>query len=80
MEEKSKYGILVNDDEWQLLYKSVVHYRDNVESVTGELPEDLQKLADDLHTIQSKGYIKTNNGNQVSEEELKNKILCETCE
>jgi len=84
MEEKTndyqRYGILVNDDEWKLLYKSVVYYRDNVNKITGESPDDLTKLMDDLHTIKSKGYLTINNGNQVSEEELKDRFLCDTCE
>ena len=54
----NRYGILVNDDEWDLLYRSVTFRRDNVEEITGTEPKDLTQLAEDLLTIKKKGYLK----------------------
>lgn len=82
MEEKTtnnRYGILINDDEWDLLYQSVKYRRKNVTSLVGKEPRELTRLLKDLDDIKSKGYIKTNNGNTVTEEELKDKLLCDTC-
>tara|TARA_R110000824_G_scaffold98780_6_gene235523 strand:+ start:3044 stop:3298 length:255 start_codon:yes stop_codon:yes gene_type:complete len=82
MEEKTinnRYGMLFNDNEWNLLYRSVTFRRDNVKEITGKEPDDLTKLVKDLDNIKSKGYITTNNGNTVTEEEMKDKFLCDTC-
>jgi len=73
-----RYGILVNDAEWRLLYRSVVSRRDNIEEVTGKKPEDLVQLAKDLSKIKQKGYIKTNE-NMVTEEDARQRV-CKNCE
>ncbi len=74
----NRYGILVNDDEWDLLYRSVTFRRDSVKEMTGKEPEDLKKLAEDLMKIKGKGYLETNT-NQVTEEEIQDRI-CKNCE
>ena len=74
----NRYGILVNDDEWDLLYRSVTFRRDSVKEITGDEPEDLKKLAEDLMKIKGKGYLETNT-NQVTEEEIQDRI-CKNCE
>ena len=74
----NRYGILVNDDEWDLLYRSVTFRRDNVEEITGTEPEDLTQLAEDLLTIKTKGYLKTDE-NIVTEDDVLGNI-CGNCE
>tara|TARA_R110002051_G_scaffold88750_2_gene156484 strand:+ start:13641 stop:13880 length:240 start_codon:yes stop_codon:yes gene_type:complete len=79
MEElNNRYGILVNDDEWDLLYRSVTYRRDSVKEITGTEPEDLNKLAEDLMKIKGKGYLETNT-NLVTEKEINDRI-CKNCE
>ena len=74
----NRYGILVNDDEWDLLYRSVTFRRDNVEEITGTEPKDLTQLAEDLLTIKTKGYLKTDE-NIVTEDDVLGNI-CGNCE
>jgi NADPH-dependent 2,4-dienoyl-CoA reductase/sulfur reductase-like enzyme len=71
---KERYGILVNDEEWDLLYRSVTFRRDSVEEITGHEPEDLKKLAEDLLKIKDKGYIKVNK-NMVTEKEARQRFF-----
>ena len=72
------YGILVDDDEWSLLYRSVISRRDNVKEITGNEPDDLKQLANDLLRIKKKGYIKMKN-EMVTEEDARQRV-CKNCE
>ena len=73
-----RYGILLNDDEWDLLYRSVTFRKDNIEDITGFEPEDLKQLAEDLLAVKEKGYMKTTD-NMVTEEEALDRI-CKNCD
>jgi hypothetical protein len=75
---KKRYGILLDDDEWDLLYRSVTSRRDNVKEVTGDYPDDLTQLAKDLRGIKKKGYLKVKN-NMVTEEDARQRV-CKNCE
>lgn len=79
MSLEKRYGILVNDDEWNLLYRSVTSRRDNIKDITGKKPEDLTTLAKDLLDIKKKGYVETQNGNEVTEEDMLDRV-CTNCE
>ena len=74
----NRYGIVVNDEEWDLLHRSVIFRMDTVKGLTGKEPDDLKKLAEDLMKIKGKGYLETNT-NQVTEEEIQDRI-CKNCE
>ena len=74
----NRYGILVNDEEWDLLHRSVTFRMDTVKGLTGKEPDDLKKLSEDLMKIKGKGYLETNT-NQVTEEEINDRI-CKNCE
>ena len=78
MSLEKRYGILVNDDEWDLLYRSVIFRKDNVEAITGEEPKDLTLLSEDLLNIKKKGYVNTGNDNKVTEEDMLDRI-CKNC-
>lgn len=80
MSLEKRYGILVNDDEWDLLYRSVTFRKDSVKEITGKEPKDLTSLSEDLLAIKKKGYIKTKFGcNEVSEEDMLDRV-CKNCE
>jgi|TARA_Y100000310_G_scaffold84285_1_gene81095 hypothetical protein len=75
-----RYGVLFNDEEMDLLLRSVQSMIENVENITGQEPKDLMRLHGDLILIKQKGYINIK-GNTVTEEELIEKgYTCEECE
>ena len=78
MSLEKRYGILVNDDEWDLLYRSVIFRKDSVEAITGEEPKDLTELSKDLLSIRNKGYVKTSNENEVTEDDMLDRV-CKDC-
>tara|TARA_R110000824_G_scaffold10990_2_gene47960 strand:+ start:8681 stop:8923 length:243 start_codon:yes stop_codon:yes gene_type:complete len=77
-ELKERYGILVNDSEWDLLHRSVEFRRDSIKGLTGDTPEDLDSLLADLVSIKEKGYI-VSSSNEVTQDDIEARI-CETCE
>tara|TARA_R100000656_G_scaffold28479_1_gene24871 strand:- start:313 stop:546 length:234 start_codon:yes stop_codon:yes gene_type:complete len=76
--EKNRYGILLDDDEMKLLDSALKQMCDNVKSIVGSVPIDLKNLRRDIKKIQKNGYVKTDDSNEISEEEYLK--ICEICE
>ena len=75
---EKRYGILVNDPEWELLHRSVEFRRDSIKSLTGETPSDLDGLLSDLIKIKDKGYM-TSSSNVLTQDDIEGRV-CDACE
>jgi DNA-directed RNA polymerase subunit H (RpoH/RPB5) len=74
-----KYGAIFNEEEIDLVIKSLGLAVKNIYDITHDEPKDLAKLHGALITIKRKGYMKIHEDNQVTEEDIKGRI-CEECE